>query len=295
MQGREAAAQRGEAERRRAPAWEGREAAAQRGEAERSREKPRLAVFKFASCDGCQLSILNLEDEILELAERFHVAAFLEASSRFEPGPYDVALVEGSVTTAKDAERIRRVRADARVLVTIGACATAGGIQALRNLADVAEWKAHVYPQPGWITTLPTSTPISGHVKVDHEIHGCPVNKTQVLRVLTRLLLGATPDLPGASVCMECKRRGTVCVVVAKGIPCMGPVTRAGCGAICPALGRDCYACFGPMDDPNPDALAQRFLDLGLARGDVVRRFRGITGQAPPFRGVAERLEAGDG
>jgi coenzyme F420-reducing hydrogenase gamma subunit len=250
--------------------------------------RPRLAVFKFASCDGCQLQILNLEDELLLLAERVEIAHFLEASSRTLPGPWDVALVEGSITTPADAERIQRIREQTRTLVTIGACATAGGIQSLRNWADVAEWKRHVYPEPGWLEVLPTSTPISAHVKVDHEIHGCPVSEQQVLRVLLRALLGAAPDLPSHSVCMECKRRGTVCVVVAKGIPCMGPVTRAGCGAICPALGRDCYACFGPADDPNVPALARRFESLGLAERDVRRRFRGITGSQPAFRTFTE-------
>lgn len=257
-------------------------------------ERPRLAVFKFASCDGCQVSVLNLEEAFLELAERFEVALFLEASSRSDDGPYDVALVEGSITTPADAERICRIRERTRTLITIGACATAGGIQALRNVADVAEWRRHVYPRPEWIEALATSTPIAEHVRVDHQIHGCPVNPEQVLRVLTRALLGTRPDLPGASVCLECKRRGNVCVMVAKDIPCMGPVTRAGCGAICPSLGRDCYACFGPSDDPNGEQLAQRFLTLGLRRRSVARRFRGLEGWSPAFRRVADRLEGRD-
>jgi coenzyme F420-reducing hydrogenase gamma subunit len=254
--------------------------------------RPRLAVFKFASCDGCQVSLLNLDEALLDLAERFEVAHFLEATSRVEEGPYDVALVEGSVTTAKDAARIRRIREQTRFLVTIGACATSGGIQHLRNLADADAWKAKVYPHPEWIETLATSTPISEHVKVDAQIQGCPVDKGQVLRVLTRYLLGTTPDLPGASVCMECKRSGIPCVVVTRGLPCMGPVTRAGCGALCPAQGRDCYACFGPADDPNPASLARRFGELGLTRREAARRFRGINGWRPEFRKAAERLEA---
>jgi coenzyme F420-reducing hydrogenase gamma subunit len=254
------------------------------------KERPTLAVFKFASCDGCQLQLLNLEEELLVLGERVEIAHFLEASSRVLPGPYDVVLVEGSITTPSDAERIRRIRAEAGVLITIGACATAGGIQALRNRADVEDWKRHVYPDPQWLSVLPTSAPIADHVKVDHEIHGCPVNPEQVRRVLLRALLGTTPDLPQGSVCLECKRRGTVCVMVAHGTPCMGPVTRAGCGALCPALHRDCYACFGPLDDPNPPSLAARFDALGLEAQDVERRFRGITGYAPAFRAQADRV-----
>jgi coenzyme F420-reducing hydrogenase gamma subunit len=258
-----------------------------------SAPRPRLAVFKFASCDGCQLSLLNLEGEILALGERVEIAFFLEASSRAAPGPYDVALVEGSVSTPADVERIRRIRAQARTLVTIGACATSGGIQALRNLADVEDWKARVYPEPAWLEVLPHSTAIAEHVPVDVEIQGCPVNPQQVLRVLERWLLGAGPDLPEASVCMECKRAGHVCVLVARGTPCLGPVTRAGCGALCPGLGRDCYACFGPAASPNPASLARWLEAGGLARRDVARRLRGINGWRREFRELADRLEEG--
>jgi coenzyme F420-reducing hydrogenase gamma subunit len=256
-----------------------------------SAPRPRLAVHKFASCDGCQLQLLNLEDELLPLAERVEIAHFLEASSRVLPGPWDVSLVEGSVTTAHDVERIGRIREQSTLLVAIGACATAGGLQALRNRVDVEEWKAHVYPQPRWLETLPTSTPISAHVKVDHEIQGCPVSGAQLLRVLLRLLLGTQPDLPGHSVCIECKRRGTICVLVTRRIPCFGPLTRAGCGALCPSIGRDCYGCFGPADDPNPEALALQLRTLGLPAADIARRFRGIYNAAAPFQRVAEALE----
>ena len=259
-----------------------------------SENRPRLAVFKFASCDGCQVSLFNLDEALLDLAERFDVAFFLEASSRAAEGPYDVALVEGSICTHADVERIHRVRESADTLVTIGACATSGGIQHLRNVADVEDWKSRVYPHPEWIDALPTSTPVSEHVRVDHEIQGCPVSSQQVLRVLSGLLLGATPDLPGESVCIECKRRGLVCVLVTRGVPCMGPVTRAGCGALCPAQGRDCYGCFGPSEGANGEALAQEFQRNGLSPRDVARRFRGINGQRAEFRRVAEGLEEPD-
>ena len=254
----------------------------------------RLAVFKLASCDGCQLQILNLEEELLAIAERVEIAHFLEATSRVAPGPYDVALVEGSVATPRDAERIRAIRAESRTLIAIGACATAGGIQALRNAADTGDWQHRVYPHPDWLATLPTSTPIADHVAVDYELHGCPIDRAQLLRVLLGALRGATPDLPGHSVCIECKRSGVVCVLVARGVPCMGPVTRTGCGALCPAHGRDCYACFGAMEQPNTAALARRFAELGLGPRDVQRRFSGITGWQPPFRAASERAGGGD-
>ena len=256
----------------------------------------RLGVFKFASCDGCQLTVLNLEDELLPLLERVELVHFLEASSRVDgEGRFDVALVEGSITTTHDAERIRRIRERSVRLVTIGACATSGGIQALRNLANVEEWKAHIYPHPEWIETLGTSTPIADHVKVDVEIQGCPVNKEQVLRVLVRLLLGSDPDLPSASVCLECKRGGNPCVMVARGIPCLGPVTRAGCGAICPSLGRDCYGCFGPAADPNPASLVRQLEASGLPRADAVRRLRHVNGWRRELRSLADTLEGREG
>jgi len=257
-------------------------------------ERPRLGVFKLTSCDGCQLSILNLDEQLLELTERFDIAYFPEASSRLEDGPYDVALVEGSISTRHEIERIQRIRDGAAQLITIGACATAGGIQALRNVANVAAWRDQLYPHPEWIDALERSTPVSEHVPVDYEIHGCPVDQMQVVRVLSRALLGATPDLSGASVCFECKRKGNVCIMVSQQVPCMGPVTRAGCGAICPSMGRDCYACFGPTDDPNVESLASRFSELGLRRRNVARRFRGITGNDPEFRRIANRLESRD-
>jgi coenzyme F420-reducing hydrogenase gamma subunit len=261
-----------------------------------SERRPTLAVFKLASCDGCQVTLFNLGAALLELEERFAVTSFLEATSRAAPGPWDVALVEGSITTADDAERIRQIRERTGSLIALGACAAGGGIQALRNGADVEEWKRAVYPRPAQLQgVLPTSTPLEDHVRVDARIDGCPPSGAQVLRVLTRALLGARPDLPGASVCMECKRRGIACVLVTRRVPCLGPITRAGCGALCPALGRDCYGCFGPQEDPNVDALARELRARGFSASDVVRRLRGIYGSRPAFREAAERLERGHG
>jgi len=253
--------------------------------------RPKLAVFKFSSCDGCQLALLNLEDELLSLAGEVEIAYFLEARSRILPGPYDVALVEGSVTTAEDEKRIQAVRRDSKFLVTIGACATAGGIQALRNWKDVAEFTRAVYATPAYIHTLEQSTPISSHVAVDLEVNGCPINKNQILEVITALLVGRAPHLPGYSVCMECKKRGTVCVMVARGLPCLGPVTQTGCGAICPAYNRGCYGCFGPLEAPNADSLSAQLLKDGMQRGDLVRLFREFTGFAEAFRSAGDKWD----
>ena len=250
--------------------------------------KPTLAVWKFASCDGCQLSLLDLEDDLLALAERLELAYFLEASSATVQGPYDVSLVEGSITTPHDAERIREVRASSRVLITIGACATTGGIQALRNFGDVEEFTRIVYASPEYISTLATSTPISAHVPVDFELNGCPINKHQLLEVINAHLNGRRARIRAHSVCVECKRRGTVCVMVAHGTPCLGPVTHAGCGALCPAYNRGCYGCFGPQETPNPAALDAW---TGLAERDLVRVYRTFNATSPPFRRASEAHE----
>jgi sulfhydrogenase subunit delta len=245
---------------------------------------PTLAVWKFASCDGCQLSLLSLTDELLDLAATVDIAYFLEASSAVADGPYDLSLVEGSITTPHDFERIKEVRRLSRTLVTIGACATAGGIQALRNFADVPEYIDAVYAHPEYIATLDTSTPISAHVPVDFELHGCPVDRYQLLEVVSALLHGRRPDIPPSSVCLECKRRGLVCVMVAHGTPCLGPVTHAGCGALCPAHDRGCYGCYGPAETTTTGSLAGWWRDeLGVAPVDIVRSLRTFNAAAPPF------------
>jgi sulfhydrogenase subunit delta len=251
--------------------------------------RPTLAVWKFASCDGCQLSLLDLEDELLALAGAVQLAEFREATSGVVAGPYDLSLVEGSITTPHDAERIQDVRRASRALVTIGACATAGGIQALRNFADVREFVAAVYASPEYISTLETSTPIAGHVHVDFELHGCPIDKRQLLEVVTAFLHGRRPGIPSTSVCTQCKARGLVCVTVAHGTPCLGPVTHAGCGALCPAYNRGCYGCFGPMETPNTAALVPRLRELGLTERDVGRVFQTFNANAEPFREAAVR------
>ncbi len=253
--------------------------------------KPKVAVWKFASCDGCQLSLLDCEDELLAVAGAIEIANFPEASRAVIKGPYDISLVEGSITTPHDAERIQEVRRVSKFLITIGACATAGGIQALRNFKDVKEFISIVYAKPEYINTLDKSTPIAEHVKVDFELRGCPINKYQLLEVINAFLNGRKPNVPSYSVCVECKRRGTVCVMVARGTPCLGPVTQAGCGAICPAYQRGCYGCFGPKETPNTSSLSVWWRKLGVKDQDIVRAFRGFNAYAEPFRKESEIYE----
>ncbi|MCZ7649070.1 MAG: oxidoreductase [Planctomycetota bacterium] len=234
---------------------------------------PKLAVWKFASCDGCQLSLLDCEDELLAVAGKIQIANFMEATRAVVDGPYDLSLVEGSITTPHDAERIQEVRRTSKFLVTIGACATAGGIQALRNFADVEEFTRAVYATPAYISTLKTSTPIAAHVRVDYELRGCPINKAQLVEVLSAFLHRRRPNVPDQSVCVECKLRGNVCVAVAHGTPCLGPVTHAGCGAICPSFDRGCYGCYGPKERANPAGLRPWLGRHGLDAGAVRRVF----------------------
>jgi sulfhydrogenase subunit delta len=253
--------------------------------------KFKLAVWKFASCDGCQLSLLDCEDELLDVAEAVEIASFLEASRAVVKGPYDLSLVEGSISTPRDAERIHAIRRASKRLVTIGACATAGGIQALRNFKSVKEFTELVYARPDYIETLNSSTPIATHVFVDFELRGCPIDKRQLLEVISALLHGRKPNTPPHSVCVECKRRGVVCVMVARGIPCLGPVTQDGCGVICPRYGRGCYGCFGPKETPNTGSLSTWWSRLGVGELDLMRAFRSFNAYAEPFRQESQAHE----
>lgn len=255
-----------------------------------ARERPKLAVWKFASCDGCQLSLLDLEDELLSLAEAVDIAYFREATSKDSKGPFDLSLIDGSITTPHDIERIREVRSRSKHLVVLGACATVGGIQALRNFKNVKELTSLVYARPEHIETLEHSKGIAEYVPVDFELRGCPPNKRQLLEVVSAFLNGRKPNVANHSVCVECKLRGNVCVMVT-GTPCLGPVTHAGCGALCPTYQRGCYGCYGPMEAPNTASLARAFKDAGVPDVDLVRVFRSFNANAPAFREESNKHE----
>jgi coenzyme F420-reducing hydrogenase gamma subunit len=246
--------------------------------------KPRLGVFKFASCDGCQLSLLDCEDELLAVAGAIEIAYFLEATRRPLEGKFDLCLVEGSISSPEQLEQIIDVRERSKFLVTIGACATSGGIQALRNWGHVKEYLQIVYARPDYIQTLATSTPIAEHVPVDFELRGCPINKQQLVQVIASFLAGRKPNVPNHAVCVECKRSGTVCVMVAQGTPCLGPITHAGCGALCPSYDRGCYGCFGPAKDPNVPSLTQQLEVLGLNKRALDQVMHTFNAWAPEFR-----------
>ena len=253
--------------------------------------KPKLAVWKFSSCDGCQLSLLDCEDELLAVVGAVEIAYFLEATRAQVKGPYDVSLVEGSVTTPEEVERIAKIRKQSKLLITIGACATAGGIQALRNFKDVGHFIRAVYAHPEYIETLATCSPISTFVPVDFELRGCPISKEQLLELLNATLNGRAPNIPHYSQCVECKRAGTVCVMVSKGEPCLGPVTQAGCGNVCPSCERGCFGCFGPKEAPNAPELSKRLAELGLDERSIKHLYRGFTAGAEAFRKESEAHE----
>ena len=250
--------------------------------------RPTLAVWKFASCDGCQLTLLDCEDQFLSIVGAVNIVYFPEATRTMESGPYDLSLVEGSVTTAHDAERILEIRAMSRTLITIGACTTAGGIQSLKNWADVDDFISIVYAHPEYIDSLATSAPISDHVDVDFELRGCPISKEQLVEVIDAFVVGRKPNTPTHSVCVECKLRGTQCIMVAQGTPCMGPITQAGCGAICPAFNRGCFGCFGPSESPNIESLRQAWQSIGVGDADLVRALRTFNAYAPEFREASD-------
>lgn len=254
------------------------------------RKRPKMAVWKFASCDGCQLSLLDLEDELLAIAGAVDIAYFREVTSRSSKGPFDLSLVDGSITTPHDAEQIREVRHRSKHVVALGACATVGGIQALRNFKDVKELKALVYARPEYIDTLDHSKGVAEYIPVDFELRGCPPNKHQLLEVVSAFLNGRKPNIASHSVCVECKLRGNVCVMVT-GTPCLGPVTHAGCGALCPTYRRGCYGCYGPMETPNTTSLARTFKGAGVPDVDLVRVFRTFNAGAPAFREESEKHE----
>lgn len=254
-------------------------------------KNPTLAVWKFASCDGCQLTLLDCEDDLLAVAGRIDIAYFPEASSGMVAGPYDLSIVEGSITTPHDLERIHEIREQSTVLITIGACATSGGIQALRNGADIDEFIGIVYAHPEFISTLATSTPVSDHVEVDFELRGCPIDPAQLVETISAYLAGRPPRIPTTSVCVQCKARGNPCIMVAHGTPCLGPVTQGGCNALCPTYNRGCYGCFGPTESPNTAALTEQFVKLGMKNDAIARSFRSYAGWDQPFRDEAERWD----
>lgn len=258
----------------------------------KAKSKVTVAIHKLTSCSGCQLAFLNQGKALLSLLEIVEFKHFIEAGVYEPDAKVDLAFIEGSVSTPEDLKRLQEVRNNAKLLVSIGACATSGGVQALRNLADGDVWKQGVYPHPEFIATLDTSTPVAEHVKIDFELWGCPITVQQIRHFVQQLTLGTLPQPEMEKLCMECKRQQNVCVVVTRQAPCLGPVTRTGCGALCPEFGKACYGCFGASEQPNARSLANRFSGLGLVSEEVAQRFAAIHSHEPAFKSQVEHWQS---
>lgn len=253
-------------------------------------DKLRVAIHKFSSCDGCQLAILNLGEPLLELAQWVDFIHFAELGVLAPEAQVDVSFVEGSISTPDDLERIRQVRVLSARVVSIGACATAGGIQALRNEMTGSTWVNSIYPHAQFLRYLPNSTAIAQHIRVDFELWGCPITSAQIIHAMQSLAHGHLPWPERESVCLACKRSDAVCVLITQQAACLGPVTRSGCGALCPRGGRACYGCFGPSEGPNTGALTNRFAGFGMLNDEIARRFRLINNAAPAFHEAAQSV-----
>jgi coenzyme F420-reducing hydrogenase gamma subunit len=253
--------------------------------------KPKVAIFKFASCSGCQLVFLNCEEELLELVGALEIIYFPEAKRDNAPGPYDIAFVEGAITTPEEVERILEVRRQSKLVVAIGACAVTGGLPSLKNWKKLPWIKREVYPNPDWIDSLETAFGIDAYVRVDGYLKGCPISKDELLEFTVSALLGKAPNLRAHSVCVECKLKENVCQLTYEGAPCMGPITNAGCGALCPSNGRACYGCYGPNNDANVTSMGEIFERLGVSRAGIVRKLRYFAGTQEPFKNGAESYD----
>lgn len=251
-----------------------------------------VAIHKLTSCSGCQLAFLNQGKALLTLLDYIDFKHFVEAGLYEPDAKVDLSFIEGSVSTPEDLKRLQEARQNSKLLVSIGACATSGGVQALRNLAGADTWKQSVYPHPEFIKTLDTSTPIAEHVHIDYELWGCPITVESIRHFVSQLQLGTLPKTEMEKLCLECKRKQNVCVVITKQAPCLGPVTRSGCGALCPEFGKACYGCYGPSESPNAQSLANRFSGLGLVSEEVAQRFAAIHSHYPKFKEQVEHWRA---
>ncbi len=233
--------------------------------------KPKVGIFDFASCEGCELQIVNLEEDVVGLVAAVDVVSFREAMKEHSDN-YDIAIVEGSITRESDEARLKNIRENAAILVALGACACIGGINALKNTKDLDEVMKIVYgDKADWFETYP-ARPIDAVVQVDYYVHGCPIDRNEFLSIVKSLLLGKEPEIPNYPLCVECKLAENQCVFE-KDMFCLGPVTRAGCSARCPSSGSDCVGCRGLVDNPNKEAQKEVLEKFGLTVDDVLARF----------------------
>ena len=233
--------------------------------------KPKVGVFSFTSCEGCQLQILNLEDELLDLLGHIEIVNFREAMT--EKGEdYQIALVEGSISTRSDAEELSEIREQADLVISIGACAVTTGLNGMRNLNTAREAWRRVYPDREFDDNVASEVrPVSEVVEVDFEVPGCPIDRGELLRVLSVLLAGGVPRVPRTPVCDECRRAGNPCLLDS-GRYCFGSLAPSGCGAVCTSFGESCVACRGHLPNAPVEELMEVLLQKGLSREEIIVR-----------------------
>jgi sulfhydrogenase subunit delta len=235
-------------------------------------KKPRVAFFDFAGCEGDQLQIANLEEELLDLLGQVEVVTFREVMKE-QSDDYDIAFVEGSCTRLQDEDRLKKIRKNAKYVVAIGSCATIGGINSLKNYQDMDDVRRTVYGDNARLFDTYAARPIDAVIPVDAYVHGCPMTKEEFLHVVKALLLGKKPDIPNYPVCVECKKNENVCAFE-RGQFCVGPVTRAGCNSCCVNEGTICWGCRGLVDNPNENSEKEVLIKYGLTVDDAINKFK---------------------
>jgi len=238
--------------------------------------KPRVGIFDFAGCEGCELQIVNLEEDLVGLLEHVDVVSWREAMKEHSD-EYDIAIIDGGITRECDEARLKEIRANAKILIALGACACNGGIMSMKNFQDLDEVRNYVYgDMADHFETYP-SRGLDAVVDVDYYVRGCPPTKEEFVKVIKALLMGKEPDIPDYPVCAECKLNETVCLFKKDEI-CLGVVARAGCGAPCPANGAPCEGCRGLVPHPNINAEKDVLQDAGLTVDDVLKKFQMFCG-----------------
>jgi coenzyme F420-reducing hydrogenase gamma subunit len=244
--------------------------------------RPKVLITNFSSCGGCLLEIIDLEDKLLDFAEVVHIADFRTAKSDFEPEPYDIAIVEGNVTMKEQIAKVSLVREYSKIVVAFGACACHGNVQFLSNYVGLENAKKMVYGDTKMDYEIVDTKPIDRVIKVDHYLPGCPPNREEILDFIKESVQGKRFSEKTYPVCVECRLRGNFCIFKEDGI-CLGPITRGGCGAICPTNGWPCSSCWGPVVQANLDWEIQLMRDRKLSNEEMMAKFRKFTSGAKMY------------
>ncbi len=247
-------------------------------------KKPRVAIFEFTDCEGCQVELMGLRERLVEIAGQVEIITWRLGQERAEPGPYDIAIIEGTPISEEERELLKRIRENSKQIIGLGSCATLGGIPAIMDPQKRKYWYEKIYG-PSYKPRGLDALPLSAFVLVDFPIHGCPINGDEVVRIVQELLAGKKPAFRGYSVCFECKQAGNPCRLIEKK-PCLGPITQGGCGAICVTGGNACWGCFGLREEPQTEGLldvifkfsdsdeAEKYFSMFLKRTEAYEKLR---------------------